>query len=159
MLNLEWWEWCQAGSAFPSLWSKISVAQQFLNCAAPSTSFIPQVDGNNCETTSVAVAVAQQLIDRQQLFGAPARDMIDDEEANACTVCLEEKKEVAVLHCRHLCLCRSCAQLCDTQWSHICPICRARVSGFIVPEEKREQRRQSLYHDDLTCCCEGLRNT
>ncbi|CAJ1452571.1 unnamed protein product [Effrenium voratum] len=48
-----------------------------------------------------------------------------------CVICLEKPKEVAILHCRHVCLCFSCAQITSSTWSFQCPVCRGRVAGMV----------------------------
>ncbi|CAE7029241.1 LUL4 [Symbiodinium sp. CCMP2592] len=37
-------------------------------------------------------------------------------EGGECVICLEKPKEVAILHCRHVCLCSSCAQITSSTW-------------------------------------------
>jgi len=53
-----------------------------------------------------------------------------DEEIKYCCVCLERKKSVLILPCKHLCLCHHCSV---TKAKHIasCPICRADVEEKI----------------------------
>jgi len=52
-------------------------------------------------------------------------------EGGECVICLEKPKEVAILHCRHVCLCSSCAQITSSTWSFQCPVCRGRVAGMV----------------------------
>ena len=38
---------------------------------------------------------------------------LDEEEEPECSVCLTENKEILILPCRHVCLCRTCHLRCD----------------------------------------------
>eukprot|EP00439_Symbiodinium_sp_Y106_P021061 s396_g2.t1 len=48
-----------------------------------------------------------------------------------CVICLEKPREVAILHCRHVCLCLACAKITSSTWSFQCPVCRGRVAGMV----------------------------
>lgn len=77
----------------------------------------------------------------QNLFGAvmPPYAKTDDFEGGTgdpnlpqeCVVCLTAPREVAVLHCKHVCLCKPCASVTSSTWSYQCPICRGRVAAFV----------------------------
>lgn len=54
------------------------------------------------------------------------------EEIGECVICLSQPKEVAILHCRHVCLCRNCAAITSSTWSFQCPVCRGRVAGMVA---------------------------
>lgn len=54
-----------------------------------------------------------------ELFGA-------DNEGNECIVCMTLPKDTSVLPCRHLCLCKECANVLRVQHNSRCPICRVR---------------------------------
>lgn len=54
-----------------------------------------------------------------------------DLEGGDCVICLSKPREVAILHCRHICLCLSCAQITSSTWSFACPVCRGRVAAMI----------------------------
>ena len=62
----------------------------------------------------------------QDLFG-----METQEGSSECVVCLAEKKEVAIIPCRHVCLCTKCAELITTQQSSNCPMCRGPVQSYM----------------------------
>jgi E3 ubiquitin-protein ligase MGRN1 len=51
-------------------------------------------------------------------------------ETEECIVCLTNKKDTAVMPCRHMCLCASCASVMRTQNSK-CPICRTKVKSLL----------------------------
>ncbi|XP_063705244.1 E3 ubiquitin-protein ligase RNF26-like [Culicoides brevitarsis] len=48
----------------------------------------------------------------------------------SCVVCLDQKKTVLVLPCRHLCLCRRCSQQIPSM-NYSCPLCRNTISQTI----------------------------
>ncbi|CAK0795034.1 unnamed protein product [Prorocentrum cordatum] len=48
-----------------------------------------------------------------------------------CVICLSKPKQVAILHCRHVCLCRDCAKITSSTWSFQCPVCRGRVAAMV----------------------------
>lgn len=54
-----------------------------------------------------------------------------DLDAGDCVICLSKPREVAILHCRHVCLCQSCAKITSSTWSFQCPVCRGRVAAMV----------------------------
>ncbi|EDW13511.2 mitochondrial ubiquitin ligase activator of nfkb 1-A [Drosophila mojavensis] len=49
-----------------------------------------------------------------------------------CVVCLERNKNIVILPCRHLCLCKECAQqLHRLESGHRCPVCRNDVHTLL----------------------------
>lgn len=54
-----------------------------------------------------------------------------DSEGGECVICLSKPREVAILHCRHVCLCRGCATITSSTWSFQCPVCRGRVAAMV----------------------------
>jgi hypothetical protein len=54
-----------------------------------------------------------------------------DAEGGDCVICLSKPREVVILHCRHVCLCSSCAKITSSTWSHQCPVCRGRVAAMV----------------------------
>jgi len=80
----------------------------------------------------------------QQLFGAVMPPYANTDawagggapnEPQECVVCLTAPREVAVLHCKHVCLCKPCASVTSSTWSYQCPICRGRVAAFVGIED------------------------
>jgi hypothetical protein len=65
---------------------------------------------------------------------AVEEDNLNDE----CVVCLTENREVALLPCRHMCMCKECAKIMMTSGTaggtlrSKCPICREPVMNFIT---------------------------
>jgi len=68
--------------------------------------------------------VPGRTFDLLELFGA-------DSEGNECVVCMTEAKDTSVLPCRHLCLCKECANVLRVQHNSRCPICRVPVDGLL----------------------------
>lgn len=58
-----------------------------------------------------------------------------------CVVCMSESKEVAVLPCRHMCLCSECVQELRMQSSK-CPICRNRIQAFMYIKSKDDEEEE-----------------
>jgi len=53
-----------------------------------------------------------------------------DDGSKECVICMTEPRNTAVLPCRHMCLCRECANVLRFQ-SNKCPICRSRVDTLL----------------------------
>ncbi len=53
----------------------------------------------------------------------------DPREAEQCIVCMDRKVETVFLECGHLACCKECAKKLQ---GHPCPICRSRISRFVV---------------------------
>ncbi|CAD7952892.1 unnamed protein product [Amoebophrya sp. A25] len=67
----------------------------------------------------------------QSLFGGTVTVPGVEGDGQECVVCLSAPREVVVLHCKHVCLCKSCASVTSSTWSYQCPICRGRVAAFV----------------------------
>lgn len=51
-----------------------------------------------------------------------------------CVICMSERRDTALLPCRHMCLCGACAETMRSRVqyrSYRCPICRERVSSLL----------------------------
>lgn len=77
------------------------------------------------------VQVKGVSFDLYEIYGIKAGSA---DESN-CVVCMTTKREVAVLPCRHMCLCSECAQELRVQ-SNKCPICRNVIKAYM--QIKRE---------------------
>lgn len=53
------------------------------------------------------------------------------DEGGDCVICLCKPREVVILHCRHVCLCKGCAEVTSSTWSFQCPVCRGRVAAMV----------------------------
>ena len=59
---------------------------------------------------------------------APAAETVhDDKNRWLCVVCLEAEKVVALLPCRHMCMCAACTMSIMAS-SKQCPVCRTAIS-------------------------------
>mmetsp|Transcript_70563 Transcript_70563/g.132023 ORF Transcript_70563/g.132023 Transcript_70563/m.132023 type:complete len:325 (+) Transcript_70563:170-1144(+) len=93
---------------------------------------------NVMDAGSSTVKVVQQwvkagdhVVKLEALFGTLARrSQGEAEESGECVICLTKPREVAILHCRHVCLCRSCAMITSSTWTIACPVCRGHVAGM-----------------------------
>ncbi|CAE8726224.1 unnamed protein product [Polarella glacialis] len=67
------------------------------------------------------------------LYGTMPNPRAGNSEADGgdCVICLSNPREVAILHCRHVCLCLTCAQITSSTWSFQCPVCRGRVAAMV----------------------------
>ena len=57
----------------------------------------------------------------------PAPPRMTDDDDNLCVMCLESRKRVALLPCKHMCLCEDCAAECLFKTLNECPMCRAEI--------------------------------
>ena len=77
-----------------------------------------------------------RVLDLHVVFGLGAQQngdnktgSVDDEGAN-CVVCLSEPRTIAILPCRHCCLCEDCSDsFVKSQAS--CPICRGQIGSLM----------------------------
>jgi hypothetical protein len=84
----------------------------------------PFANDNMLTPTSEVAAGTSQL----QLAGTvdPARQEAEEDEY-LCVVCEESKKQVILLPCKHMCLCKNCATVCLFKTLNECPMCRAKI--------------------------------
>jgi hypothetical protein len=76
------------------------------------------------EERRAALALELQQMDAQLGVVAPAPQV---EQEALCVVCMDERKQHAMVPCMHMCLCEACAQrLLDVRTPH-CPVCRTPV--------------------------------
>eukprot|EP00762_Andalucia_godoyi_P004725 ANDGO_03667.mRNA.1 putative E3 ubiquitin-protein ligase LOG2 len=61
----------------------------------------------------------------------------DDDESSMCVICMSEKRDTAVLPCRHMCLCSDCAKVLRLQ-TNKCPICRSTIDSLLHIKFNRE---------------------
>lgn len=59
-----------------------------------------------------------------------------DSEAEPCVICLSESRTTALLPCRHMCVCESCAVQLKLR-KQACPICRREVQDLQVFEVQK----------------------
>jgi hypothetical protein len=99
-----------------------------------------------CSVVTQLVEAAGSIYKVENLFGAehvaatvadgdasPAEGAaveIDDDD-NTCVICLTEEKDTAVMPCRHMCLCKGCAEQLRVQ-SPKCPVCRGPIAQLVA---------------------------
>lgn len=102
-------------------------------------------DKTEAQVTTQKVKCGAAVRTLQALYGTmpnpkASGDVARQESANSldesgeCVICLSKPREVAILHCRHVCLCRSCATITSSTWSFQCPVCRGRVAAMVGVE-------------------------
>jgi hypothetical protein len=55
------------------------------------------------------------------------KNVSPEQDVTLCIVCEDAKKEVVLLPCKHLCLCKMCALTCLFKTLHECPMCRETI--------------------------------
>ena len=75
-----------------------------------------------------AILIAGRPFEYYDLFGST-----EDTAVAECVVCMTEMRDVAVLPCRHLCLCRQCARIIQSSpvSQQRCPICRQGAARLV----------------------------
>ncbi|XP_044249441.1 uncharacterized protein [Drosophila takahashii] len=48
-----------------------------------------------------------------------------------CVVCMERSRNIVIMPCRHLCLCKECSQQLRLRLEHRCPVCRNDIMSFL----------------------------
>jgi len=71
----------------------------------------------------------QQVQAQLGVVAPPAAPQQEVEEEALCVVCMDARKQHAMVPCMHMCVCSACAQrLLDAQTPH-CPVCRTPVES------------------------------
>ncbi|PIN00230.1 putative E3 ubiquitin ligase [Handroanthus impetiginosus] len=63
-------------------------------------------------------------------LGKSSPGFSDNGSGKECVICMTEPKDVAVLPCRHMCMCSNCAKALRLQ-SNKCPICREIIESLL----------------------------
>jgi len=88
------------------------------------------------EEKAESISITQKITHNENsyvtkdIFGLEKESMLED-----CAICLCEKKDSVILPCRHLCVCRACAQVLQST-SPKCPICRTIIKAVLVGDSK-----------------------
>lgn len=104
---------------------------QTVHMIPPSSNSSSEEDGE--ETTPAGRTDVQGLdpstinLSFVPLSGEEGERAGEEEDDIFCVICLSEYKEVLLLPCRHLCLCRACMA-----HVHTCPVCRASSKDFML---------------------------
>ena len=77
------------------------------------------------ESECVALAMSQGAC--AEGGQSPMLDDVDDEAS--CVVCLNEKKEICLVPCGHVCVCSFCAEVLFSQAERLCPVCRCIIEA------------------------------
>lgn len=96
-----------------------------------------------CEVFRQLVVAQGHVYEVEHLFGADhtaeptvaevmggGEGVIDESEDDLCVICITEAKNTAVIPCRHLCLCKGCAEELKKH-SQKCPVCRGPISQLL----------------------------
>jgi len=102
-------------------------------------------EGNSLQVVKQQAKCGTSVRDVEALYGTlpnPRQEdntvgetNLNDADGGDCVICLSKPREVAILHCRHVCLCNTCAKITSSTWSFQCPVCRGRVSAMVGLEE------------------------
>jgi len=74
---------------------------------------------------SQLASVSQLAVGQSQASSTP------EEEERLCVVCEDDKKQILLLPCKHMCLCKKCANAHLFKTIKECPMCRATVKDSI----------------------------
>jgi hypothetical protein len=84
-------------------------------------------DRARMEHERAALALRMQQVQAQLGIAPPAAPAVEEEAL--CVVCMDARKQHAMVPCMHMCVCSACAQrLLDAQTPH-CPVCRTPVES------------------------------
>ena len=85
-------------------------------------------------TSQLVLSQSQAVVSGSQLEISPSQALSTTEEEGAllCVVCEDGKKEVMLLPCSHMCLCKKCADTYLLKTIKECPMCRATVEDSTV---------------------------
>lgn len=101
---------------------------------------LPQ-EGDEVHIGKQWVQVGSTVRPLQALYGTMpnpkglAESMPSEVEGGDCVICLAKPRDVVILHCRHVCLCTTCAKITSSTWSFQCPVCRGRVAAMVSLDE------------------------
>jgi len=93
--------------------------------------------GYDLEVKRQYVYMCDSEYDLLELYGQAGAGFGEEAEnvGNDCVICLIEQRDTAILPCRHLCLCASCADVMRLR-SQTCPICRQEIKSLLQVEGK-----------------------
>ncbi|KAF3791689.1 putative E3 ubiquitin-protein ligase [Nymphaea thermarum] len=91
------------------------------------------------ESEQFLVKVIKQILwidgvryELQEIYGigSSSTSDFDDDAGKECVICMSERRNTAVMPCRHMCMCSECAEILRHQ-SNRCPICRNPVEQLM----------------------------
>ncbi|KAL7540832.1 hypothetical protein ACHAXR_010746 [Thalassiosira sp. AJA248-18] len=95
----------------------------------------PFVNDMLTPTTEVAASTSQLVLSQSQAASASQLAISQSqacstaEDERLCVVCEDGKKEILLLPCNHMCLCKNCADTCLFKTIKQCPMCRGKITG------------------------------
>lgn len=95
----------------------------FISVGTSSSSEVEGEEGEEHRQSEGADSRRDAAVDGQE--ESPAAE--EEGEDAYCVICLSELKEVLLLPCRHLCMCKACMA-----HVHTCPVCRAPSRDFVL---------------------------
>lgn len=90
--------------------------------SAPSAPSVPSVP----PTVSVQEQISRMEIDQLNELSEKIKERVND--LQRCKICLDERSDTLLMPCRHMCMCRSCA---DNYPESTCPVCRGPIRDKI----------------------------
>ena len=70
----------------------------------------------------------------REFMTSPQCTVKEEDDLTICIVCQDEQRSTVLLPCRHLCLCRNCAESLKTNFDRrkrICPLCREHIQDIM----------------------------
>ena len=139
----DWTEWTYAALSGPTAAPTVRVLRQKIDWAGQGFELRDvyglREEGRTVRSQRAGSDAGASHGDGRSLCGSSAEEM-DMEEGNApvvgpsnaalCVVCLSEPRTTLVLPCRHVCLCRPCAEAVRQRRPR-CPLCRAAAALFL----------------------------
>eukprot|EP00703_Trepomonas_sp_PC1_P000205 JAP96401.1 Zinc finger and RING finger domain-containing protein [Trepomonas sp. PC1] len=86
-----------------------------------------EADLNKTEILKEVVKVHGEFYELQKVYGATTPG---DENKTSCCICFDENPKIVAMPCRHLILCKECAEKFRIR-SQECPLCRAQIEVLI----------------------------
>lgn len=90
----------------------------------------PNSTSSNTPALPVATVKYQLAVTANRIYSVQSLYGGKEDGTDECVACLTDAREVALLPCRHLCLCKTCFRQVDK-----CPICRNNFSSYIFVYE------------------------
>ncbi|KAJ8902910.1 hypothetical protein NDN08_006228 [Rhodosorus marinus] len=111
--------------------NKISSPHQEVSCYVTFGYIARSGDSYEVRAVKKTIIVNEQQVEMFEIYGLDHRKGNPASNESECVICLSEEREIAILPCRHLCLCGNCAQSFFQRQSDRCPVCRVRVENML----------------------------